>query len=184
MAAALAALLLIGGVAYWGYSTNLERLPRKLIAQGVRAEAELLRTGDWTFVAGNRVVAGQPIGPDVERLDALNLAEASVIPVLFSADAPRRFIVDWASALAPIRDSARTTGGTLAEAVTRRLEAALPARAGQPACALRAADRIGGFDGQLSLVDGYAANEPRERERWGARFREPAYASRLRQVCR
>lgn len=175
-------LLFVGSIGYWGHTVTLDQLPDKLLGSGLRAQAKLVDGGDIEFIGGTSIIRGQPIGFDESRLTQLPLKQGDAVPVLFSEDEPSRFVIDWRSALRPLKhDTLRR--GPIASAVLRTLAVELPSRAGKPACALRAADRIGGIHGQISFLDAYLAKEPEALAKWEARLGEPAYASRLRQVC-
>ena len=179
---ALIGVVFVGSIAYWGHNTSLHELPLVLRGEGIRAEANVLADGTVEFVGGNGIVRGRPIGGDEERLAPLPLRPGQHVPVLYGEADPRYFVVDWRGALAPLVEPELPTTDVSA-AVIERLGADLPVRAGGAACALQVAERLGGLSGRLSLIDAYVADDPEDLTRWNARFAEPAYRNRLRQVC-
>ena len=181
-ALALLGVLFVSSIAYWGHRTSLRELPLVLRGEGIRAEANVTGDGELEFVAGSRIVRGRPIGGDEARLAPLPLARGQTVPVLYGEADPSYFVVDWRRALEPLSDDG--AGLTdLTRAVATQLGADLPVRAGEAACALQVANRLGGLSGRLSLIDAYVAGDPEDLARWRDRFAEPAYRNRLRQVC-
>ncbi len=171
----------LGATVWWGYNENLNQLPGQLLREGIQAEAQLTPDNELAFVAGPELIIGQPIGRDVDRLAALGLNASSVIPILYAAEHPHRFVVDWRTTLRALNEQAGRN--SLARAVDLALTRQLPAEGGEPRCALRAADRLRGLSGQLNLIDAYVLNDGEPRSIWEERFREPAYSARLSQVC-
>ena len=183
-ASALAALgvAFVTSIAYWGHRTSLHELPLILRGEGIRAEASVTAGGAVEFVAGSGVVRGVPIGGDDARLGPLPLPAGARVPVLYGEADPDYFVVDWREALAPLAH-AGDAPTDVSRAVVAQLGADLPGRAGEAACALQVAERLGGLAGRLSLIDAYVADDPEDLARWRERFAEPAYRNRLRQVC-
>ena len=178
----LAPVVIIGGLSLWGYTSHLARLPEDLLVIGARAQAELLASGEFEFVAGSEVVRDRPVGEDPERLEALDLDAQDFVPVLYYQKDPDYFIVDWRRTARPLpQDSARSRA--FAEALFGALDEALPPTAGPAPCALRAALRLAGRPAARSIIDGYLRDDADARARWAARFREPAYQAGLAKVC-
>ena len=175
-------MLFVSSIAYWGHRSSLRELPLALRGEGIRAEASVGADGELEFVAGARIVRGRPIGGDDARLAPLPLARGQRVPVLYGEADPSYFVVDWRRALEPLGgDDSRPTD--LTRAVAAQLSSDLPVRAGEAACALQVADRLGGLSGRLSLIDAYVVGDAEDLARWRERFAEPAYRNRLRQVC-
>lgn len=178
----LAPVAILGALFGWGYSSYLQRLPQELLVKGVRAQATRVATGEFEFVGGAEVVRGQPLGKDPERLAVLGLKGSESVPVLFRDGDAARFVIDWRRVVKPLpRDSTRSR--VFAQALYAYLDDRLPPVAGTPVCALRTADKLAGKLAAVGVIDAYALDDPTELERWGARFREPAYQARLRRVC-
>ena len=183
-AAALAlCVAFVGGISYWGVTAKAERLPVRLLADGIRAEAVVAPDGDFRFEAFGRRVDGPPLGADRERVEALPLRPRDSVAVLFNAADPADFIVDWRAALAPFRPDSDLRH-SMSRALVLFLTDRLPDDSGGGACVLRALHLMGGRPAQLTVVDAYARRgDERARERWATWQTEPAYQNRLRQVC-
>ena len=191
-------VILLGGIAWWGYSAAREGLPERLRLEGLPAWASVdPASGAATFIADGRVVRGTPVGPDARRLEALRARVGARpdartlqgrlmgdvgLPVLWQQGKPGKWVVDWETVFANVVDpDARALPA--ADYLAAGLTEALPKDGGSGTCALRAAAATGGYFNQLALVDAFLLGEPRLRTRWVTTFATEEYGATLRRVC-
>ena len=181
-AALLLTFGLLGSVAWWGFSTTQTKLQHELILTGVPADARLVRGATVEFVTPGGVVTTEPLDLDARRVVALAAQRTVAIPIRYAVEKPARFVVDWRRVFANVEsDTAPTSpaAGLLVEALGTKL----PAAAGSPICALRAAGRLGGFRDQIALIDAYLLKAPVARQRWDQTIPRAHYRAQLRAAC-
>ncbi len=174
--------VLLGSVAWWGWSTSQEKLQDKLILSGIPTEARLVDGTSFEFIAGNKVVNGEPLGTDRARLRALGATATDRVPVRYYESSGSKFVVDWRVIFRNIQDPLAPSSAAAALLISG-LEGKLPPAAGSPICALRAAAKTGSFRNQLSLMDAYLLDVKPLRQRWDATTAHAAYQATLREVC-
>jgi len=174
-------LAIVLGVAWWGYSSKIERLPYTLRLEGVGAQGEFLADGRLEFIAGNTIVKGRPLGADLVRLNRLSFKKGEELSLLFDSHNYDNFIIDWPRSLQVLKANPKPTGaiGTLLDVVSLEL----PKAAGTPRCAFLTAEKISGPWSMLGIIDGFIMNKPEELEKWQKRFTESAYQNRIQQLC-
>lgn len=175
-------LSIVLGVAYWGYSSHLARLPFTLRTTGIQAVAEIMQDGNLEFLAGLDVIRGMPVGQDKVRLAKLSLKQGTQLPVLFDRQDGDSFIVNWPAIIKVPADEPRKFTAP-AYAVISYLTDELPASAGSAECALYTAEQMNGPWSTVSLLDAFVLQQPQELEKWHGRFRESAYQNRLQSDC-
>ncbi|MFK8057084.1 MAG: hypothetical protein AB8F78_13255 [Saprospiraceae bacterium] len=176
-----AVLAMVLGVAYWGYSSKMERLPFSLRSEGVQTTGEFLSDGKLEFIAGNEIIRGRPLGNDLARLNRISFNKGEQLSILFDESSEGNFIIDWPTTLAVLKTGQKPDDGvgTLLQLMNREL----PSNAGAASCAFLTAEKISGAWSMLGLIDAYVLEKPEALKKWGDRFRESAYQTRIQQVC-
>ncbi len=173
---------LLGSVAYWGWSATQDKLHDKLITGGIPSEARLVSGATFEFIANGEVIKTEPLAIDRDRLVALGAKPTDRVPIRFYESNARKFVVDWRVIFRNIQDPVAPSSAAALLLITG-LEGRLPAEAGSPICAVRAAGATGSFRNQLSLMDAYLLDVKPLRERWTNTVAHPAYQTTLRKVC-
>lgn len=174
-------LAIVIGVAYWGYSSRIERLPYSLRLDGVSAAAEFLKDGRLEFIAGSVIVKGRPLGNDLARLQRLSFLNGEELSILFDAQDEDNFIVDWPKSLEVLKTQSKP--GNAVGTLLKQMNLALPKNAGNARCAFLTAERMSGPWTSVGLIDAFILKKPEALEKWQGRFRESAYQTSIQQVC-
>jgi len=174
-------LAIVLGVAYWGYSLKMEQLPYSLRSLGVRATGEFLDDGRLEFIAGNEIIRGRPIGNDLARLNRISFNKGQELAILFDASSAENFIIDWPKSLKTIE--VQPTPVNAMGTLLSLMDLQLPSNAGPARCAFLTAEKISGAWSMVGLIDAYLLENPEALKKWGERFRESAYQSRIQQLC-
>ncbi len=174
-------LAIVLGVAWWGHSSRMERLPYSLRLDGIQATAQFLKDGRLEFIAGSTIVKGQPIGDDLNRINQVSFKAGDELAVLFDGFDEDNFIIDWPSSLNILKSNPKPDNaiGAILDAMRKEL----PRAAGDSRCAFLTAEKISGPWSMLGLVDAFLLENPEELEKWQKRFRESAYQNRIQQLC-
>ena len=174
-------LAVVLGVAYWGYSSRIERLPYSLRIDGIEATAEFLKDGRLEFIARDNIVKGRPLGNDLARLNRLSFLKGQELSILYDEVDKDNFIVDWPASLDVLNVQPKPTNaiGTL----LKLMELELPEDAGSPRCAFLAVERMSGDWSAVELIDAFLLKKTEALEKWQRRFRESVYQTSIQQVC-
>ncbi len=190
-------VLMLSAIGWWGYTSRQSDLDDRIRMTGLSSKAQLQTDGTLVFRVAEDQVQGEPIGEDLIRLQSLyslvagkpqgkdllaGVAAADGLPVLYRANKPRHFIIDWKTVFANI-ESPTAPSTAAANYLIAGLTAALPESAGAAICTIRAAGQRGGYYSQLSLLDAYLLDKPTLRRRWESGFAEQDYGATLRRVC-